>query len=88
MSWGSAEMLARSICWLDYSFLSADFQFFPNSNATIIGAFPDILVWDPFFRNANIQYVQDAPVPEPSTLGLIGLGLLGLGAMKRRRRFS
>jgi PEP-CTERM motif len=25
-------------------------------------------------------------VPEPTTLGLIGLGLLGLGAMKRRRR--
>ena len=27
-------------------------------------------------------------VPEPSTLGLFGLGLLGLGAMKRRRLYS
>jgi PEP-CTERM motif len=27
------------------------------------------------------------PVPEPSTLSLIGLGLLGLGAMKRRHRY-
>jgi hypothetical protein len=29
-----------------------------------------------------------AAVPEPGTLGLIGLGLLGLGAMKNRRRMS
>ena len=30
--------------------------------------------------------IIDTPdVPEPSTLGLIGLGLLGLGAMRRRR---
>jgi PEP-CTERM motif len=27
-------------------------------------------------------------LPEPSTLGLIGLGLLGLGGMRRRRRNS
>jgi PEP-CTERM motif len=34
----------------------------------------------------NIQLNIISEVPEPSTLGLIGLGLLGLGAMRRRRR--
>jgi hypothetical protein len=36
--------------------------------------------------NATLFSVTD--VPEPSTLGLISLGLLGLGAMRRRRRYS
>jgi PEP-CTERM motif len=36
----------------------------------------------------NITLNIPSEVPEPSTLGLIGLGLLGLGAMKRRRRDS
>ena len=36
---------------------------------------------------ANVDNVE-VGVPEPSTLGLIGLGLLGLGAMRRRRRDS
>ena len=31
---------------------------------------------------------QAAAIPEPGTLGLIGLGLLGLGAINRRRRYS
>ena len=43
-----------------------------------------------FPSNITIQVQSDAaePVPEPSTLGLIGLGLLGLGAMRRQRRYS
>jgi PEP-CTERM motif len=32
--------------------------------------------------------IPATPAPEPGTLGLIGLGLVGLGAMKRRRRYS
>ena len=36
----------------------------------------------------NANRVTPVGAPEPTTLGLIGLGLLGLGAMKRRRRYS
>ena len=40
-----------------------------------------------FYQQQVFTPLADA-VPEPSTLGLIGLGLLGLGAMRRRRLIS
>ena len=46
----------------------------------------DVIAADPAnFSNQQLCSGTDG-VPEPSTLGLIGLGLLGLGAMRRRQR--
>jgi PEP-CTERM motif len=50
------------------------------------GNFPDET-----FRVDNVHVPGEpvvASVPEPTTLSLIGFGLLGLGAMARRRRYS
>jgi PEP-CTERM motif len=42
-------------------------------------------VHDVEWRNIQVEFGVVGE-PEPATLSLIGLGLLGLGAMKRRRR--
>ncbi|MDH5180002.1 MAG: DVUA0089 family protein [Gammaproteobacteria bacterium] len=37
-------------------------------------------------NNGNITVTNGVPVPEPTTLGLLGLGLLGFGFARRKNR--
>lgn len=43
---------------------------------------------EPICGSASLQGNAQAAVPEPSALGLMGLGLIGLGFLTRRRRRS
>ena len=58
------------------------FNGFLAAGTYVIDTYSGTVVEDPTYQ---INFTVGG-VPEPSTLSLIGLGLLGLSAMRRRRR--
>ena len=63
---------------------AADYQTAINGVYTT-NQFSNVTFWTPNPLYASQEYITVAPVPEPSTVLLFGIGLLSLGVTLRRK---
>jgi hypothetical protein len=69
----------------DFS-LASSFQFFPANFCALISPDPTSVCHYPIEGNGSLIGRSTVPVPEPSEMGLLGLGLAFLGLLVGRRR--
>jgi len=81
-SFGQTTTFALMNGGANYFYLPNPFYDFSLQNGQFNGFTPTIGATQDLNGSADVEFVS---VPEPSVLALVGLGLLGMGAMRRKR---
>lgn len=76
---GDTGVTSISVALLNADYSSGTFYLPPGSD-TVTGEFIGVIQF------GDMDFIVEPAIPEPATLSILGLGLAGLGAVRRRRR--